>query len=119
LKDYRLTPCASTHNEGIKWLKSAVKGTSAAVRTKESGRTSVDDGPQPHSHARTKTIWSISRVIASPDSTVCVDTGAEDAQQVYREDKLGCARGAIWAAAFQISVIIAVAICWELYSLLR
>jgi hypothetical protein len=128
LKNYRINPHASANNEGIKWLESAVKGPSAIVQTKDSARTPVDDGPTHYSHtvaaksspcSRTNAMWSMSRVVSRRDSTVCVDACAEDAQQVYCEDKLGCARGVIWAAAFQISVVLAVAICWELYSLLR
>jgi hypothetical protein len=121
MKNYRVTPCASTHNEGIKWFTSPGKGTSATMRTKGPGGTSVHDGPQPYSHTvaaksapreRTKTMWSRSPFVASRE-------GAEDFQQVYYENKLGCARGVIWAVAFQISVIVAAAICWELYTLLR
>jgi hypothetical protein len=42
-----------------------------------------------------------------------------DPEVIYSEDKLGCARGVMWAVAFEAAVIITVAICWELRFFLR
>jgi hypothetical protein len=37
-----------------------------------------------------------------------------DAEQLYREDKLGCARGVIWALIFEAGLVIAAVIYWKL-----
>jgi hypothetical protein len=53
---------------------------------------------------------------------VCMDLGdvcREDARQDSCENKLACARGLIWAVAFQVSVATAIAIFWKLYSIVR
>jgi hypothetical protein len=42
-----------------------------------------------------------------------------DPEQIYCEDKLGCARGVVWAVVFQVGIFIAIAVVWTLRSLLR
>jgi len=42
-----------------------------------------------------------------------------DPELLYNEDKLGCARGVIWAFALQTALIIAIAIFWKLHFLWR
>jgi hypothetical protein len=42
-----------------------------------------------------------------------------DPEQIYCEDKLGCARGVLWAVVFQVGTLIAIAVVWVLRSLLR
>jgi hypothetical protein len=37
-----------------------------------------------------------------------------DPELLYNEDKLGCARGVIWAFVFEAVVIAAIAIFWKL-----
>jgi hypothetical protein len=37
-----------------------------------------------------------------------------DLELLYNEDKLGCARGVIWAFVFEAALIIAIAIFWKL-----
>jgi hypothetical protein len=37
-----------------------------------------------------------------------------DPELLYNEDKLGCARGVIWAFVFEAALIIAIAIFWKL-----
>ena len=43
-----------------------------------------------------------------------VDGRSVDAEQLYREDKLGCARGVVWALAFEAGLVIAALIYWKL-----
>jgi len=43
-----------------------------------------------------------------------VDGCSVDAQQLYREDKLGCARGVVWALIFEAGLVIAALIYWKL-----
>jgi hypothetical protein len=38
---------------------------------------------------------------------------------IYNEDKLGCARGVVWAFLFEAALIIAIAIFWKLRFSLR
>jgi hypothetical protein len=47
------------------------------------------------------------------------DRRVDDDRQVYWENRPGCTRGLMWASVFQISVAIAIGICWRLYLLLR
>jgi hypothetical protein len=42
-----------------------------------------------------------------------------DPEQIYCEDKLGCARGVLWAVVFQVGMLIAIAVVWTLRSHLR
>lgn len=42
-----------------------------------------------------------------------------DPELLYSEDKLGCARGVIWAFVFEAALIIAIAIFWKLRFALR
>jgi hypothetical protein len=39
---------------------------------------------------------------------------ADSPDQVYYEDKLGCARGIVFAFAFQAVLLIVAAVCWKL-----
>jgi hypothetical protein len=42
-----------------------------------------------------------------------------DRELLYSENKLGCARGVIWAFVFEAALIIAIAIFWKLRFFLR
>jgi hypothetical protein len=42
-----------------------------------------------------------------------------DPELIHNEDKLGCARGVVWAFVFEAALIIAIAICWKLRFSLR
>jgi hypothetical protein len=42
-----------------------------------------------------------------------------DPELLYNEDKLGCARGVMWAFVFEAVVIVAIAILWKLHFFLR
>ena len=43
-----------------------------------------------------------------------IDGCSVDAKQLYREDKLGCARGVVWALVFEAGLVIAALIYWKL-----
>jgi hypothetical protein len=43
-----------------------------------------------------------------------VDGCSVDAEQLYREDKLGCARGVVWALLFEAGLVVAALIYWKL-----
>ncbi len=53
---------------------------------------------------------------AKPSKTNCyvIDGCSVDAKQLYREDKLGCARGVIWALIFEAGLVIAALLYWKL-----
>jgi hypothetical protein len=42
-----------------------------------------------------------------------------DPELLYNEDKLGCARGIIWAVVLQTALIVAIAILWKLHFVWR
>jgi hypothetical protein len=43
-----------------------------------------------------------------------IDGCSVDAKQLYREDKLGCARGVVWALVFEAALVVAALIYWKL-----
>lgn len=50
----------------------------------------------------------------SKRSLYVIDGVPVEAEQLYREDKLGCARGVIWALVFEAGLVIAAVIYWKL-----
>jgi hypothetical protein len=52
--------------------------------------------------------------IPSQTSLYIVDGTVLDAEQLYREDKLGCARGVVWALVFEAGLVVAALIYWKL-----
>jgi hypothetical protein len=48
-----------------------------------------------------------------------IDGCAVDAKQLYREDKLGCARGVVWALLFEAALVVAAVIYWKLHLFAR
>jgi hypothetical protein len=42
------------------------------------------------------------------------DVCSDDPEQVYYEDKLGCARGVVFALTFQAAIAVVGAVCWKL-----
>ena len=55
----------------------------------------------------------------SKSSLYVIDGCPVDAEQLYREDKLGCARGVIWALVFEAGLVIAAVIYWKLHLFAR
>jgi hypothetical protein len=56
----------------------------------------------------------ITRKEASIVSINVADVCPDEPEQLYYEDKLGCARGVLFAFAFQAALVAAVALCWKL-----
>jgi hypothetical protein len=57
------------------------------------------------------------RIVRKAESIVSVnvaDVCEDNPDQVYYEDKLGCARGIVFALAFQAALVGVVALCWKL-----
>jgi hypothetical protein len=52
--------------------------------------------------------------IPSKSSLYVIDGSVVDAEQLYREDKLGCARGVVWALIFEAGLVVAALIYWKL-----
>jgi hypothetical protein len=50
----------------------------------------------------------------SKSSLYVIDGSIVDAEQLYREDKLGCARGVVWALIFEAGLVVAALIYWKL-----
>jgi hypothetical protein len=57
--------------------------------------------------------------IPSKTSLYIVDGTVLDAEQLYREDKLGCARGVVWALIFEAGLVVAALIYWKLRLFVR
>jgi hypothetical protein len=58
------------------------------------------------------------RVVRKAESIVSLnvaDVCTDDPEELYYEDKLGCARGVVYAIAFQAALVTAAAICWKLF----
>jgi len=43
------------------------------------------------------------------------DVSSTNPEEVYYEDKLGCARGVVFAVAFQAALVVLIAVCWKLF----
>lgn len=52
--------------------------------------------------------------IPSKNALYVVEGSVVDAKQLYREDKLGCARGVVWALIFEAGLVAAALIYWKL-----
>ena len=58
------------------------------------------------------------RIVRREASIVSInvaDVCSDDPEQLYYEDKLGCARGVLFAFAFQAALVVVVAVCWKLF----
>ena len=58
------------------------------------------------------------RIVRKEESIVSLnvaDVGADDPEQIYYEDKLGCARGIVFAFAFQAALVAAAVLCWRIF----
>ena len=62
------------------------------------------------------------RIVRRAESIVSLNVAevcSNDPEQIYYEDKLGCARGVMWAFVFEAALIVAIAIFWKLHFLWR
>lgn len=58
------------------------------------------------------------RIVRKNESIVSLnvaDVCSDDPEQIYYEDKLGCARGIVFAFAFQAALVAAAVLCWRLF----
>ena len=56
------------------------------------------------------------RIVRRQESIVSLnvaDVCSDDPADLYYEDKLGCARGVVFALIFQVAAVIAGALCWK------
>jgi hypothetical protein len=57
------------------------------------------------------------RIVRKAESIVSLnvaDVCEDNPEQPYYEDKLGCARGIVFALAFQAALVVVIALCWKL-----
>jgi hypothetical protein len=57
------------------------------------------------------------RIVRRAESIVSLnvaDVCEDNPDQLYYEDKLGAARGILFALAFQVALVAVVALCWKL-----
>jgi hypothetical protein len=57
------------------------------------------------------------RIVRAANSIVSLNVAevwSDAPDQVYYEDKLGCARGIVFAFAFQAALLVVAAVCWKL-----
>jgi hypothetical protein len=58
------------------------------------------------------------RIVRRAESIVSLNVAevcSDDPEQLYYEDKLGCARGVVFAFAFQTALVVVIAVCWKLF----
>ena len=58
------------------------------------------------------------RIVRKEQSIVSLnvaDVCSDDPEQIYYEDKLGCARGIVFAFAFQAALVAVVVLCWKIF----
>jgi hypothetical protein len=59
------------------------------------------------------------RIVRKAESIVSLnvaDVCTDDPESFYYEEKLGCARGIVFALAFQVALVAVIALCWKLVS---
>lgn len=57
------------------------------------------------------------RIVRRAESIVSLnvaDVCTDNPEQLYYEDKLGCARGIVFAFAFQVALVGVAVLCWKL-----
>ncbi len=58
------------------------------------------------------------RIVRKAESIVSLnvaDVCTDNPEQIYYEDKLGCARGIVYAFAFQGAMVAVASLCWKLF----
>lgn len=58
------------------------------------------------------------RIVRRADNIISVnvaDVCSDNPEELYYEDKLGCARGVVFALGFQAALVAAAAVCWKLF----
>ena len=58
------------------------------------------------------------RIVRRSESIVSLNVAevcSDNPEEMYYEDKLGCARGVVFALAFQAALVVVVAVCWKLF----
>jgi hypothetical protein len=58
------------------------------------------------------------RIVRKDESIVSLnvaDVCSDDPEQIYYEDKLGCARGIVFAFAFQAALVTVAVLCWRIF----
>ena len=58
------------------------------------------------------------RIVRKEESIVSLnvaDVCSDDPEQIYYEDKLGCARGIVFAFAFQAALVAVAVLCWRVF----
>ena len=58
------------------------------------------------------------RIVRRAEHIVSVNVAevcSDNPEEMYYEDKLGCARGVVFALGFQGALVVAAAVCWKLF----
>ncbi len=58
------------------------------------------------------------RIVRRAENIVSVNVAevcSDNPEEMYYEDKLGCARGVVFALGFQGALVAAAAVCWKLF----
>ena len=58
------------------------------------------------------------RIVRKAESIVSLnvaDVCIDDPEQLYYEDKLGCARGIVFAFTFQAALVAVAGVCWKIF----
>ena len=89
-------------------------GGTSGLRVADCAREATEAFPKQSMRAALHIVLGSESIVSMRTALVC----SEDRERLYREDKLGCARGVFWVLVFQAVAAVAVAICWSLYILL-
>jgi hypothetical protein len=57
------------------------------------------------------------RIVRQAEAIVSLNVAevcSDNPEELYYEDKLGCARGVVFALAFQVVFVAVAAVCWKL-----
>ena len=131
MENCRLRPGSSMDDVQIASLNKAAEGKTSDVRAEEVPRELIDDRLRSRAHdlgiqalplVADRSMRLELHIVPRSEplvSAYTADIAFDDPEQLYGEDPLGCARGVVFAFAFQVALVIAVAVLWRLRLFLR
>jgi len=110
----RLRKEPSTNEKKTATIANTGAGGTSGVLVANCAREAIEAFPKQPMRPALHIVLGSESIVSMRTAEVC----SEDRERLYREDKLGCARGVFWVLVFQAVAAVAVAICWSLYILL-
>ena len=115
MENDRLRKEPFTNDKKAATITNTGAGGTSGVPEANCAREAIEAFPKRSMRPALHIVLGSESIVSMRTALVC----SEDRERLYREDKLGCARGVFWVLVFQVVTVVAVAVCWSLYILLR